>query len=316
MLIDTAVVEPRDRAEFWAQASGDAYHPCRIEADERFTARMWSDALAPIGLFRLVASANTMRRTRAHIDAGDDATIHLTIVLRGGGYWEQGGRHSVLAPGDLTSYDTSQPAIVHSDGDFDVLVLKLPKAALGADLAATMTRLSSVRIPGGAGLPRLARQFVCGAAAGLSDGSIRRDDTHVVRHVLELVRRLYLDLEVTPRTYCPRGDLLLQSRAYIQAHLGDPELDPERVARACFISTGYLHRVWAGEAHTVAEWIRSERLERCRRDLRDPGLAHQSIAAIATRWGLPEPTHFSRLFRRAFDCSPREFRGGERSGTV
>lgn len=62
----------------------------------------------------------------------------------------------------------------------------------------------------------------------------------------------------------------------------------------------------------MSEWIRSERLERCRRDVLDPALAHQSIAAIATRWGLPELSHFSRLFRRAFDSSPREFRRGAR----
>lgn len=309
MLIDTAVVAPEDRAEFWAEAAGDAYHPCQIEADDRFGARMWSDTLASVGLFRLTAAANTMRRTRTHIDASDDATIHLTVVLRGGGYWEQGGRHSTLGPGDLTSYDASQPAVVHSGRGFDVLVLKMPKAVLGSDLSAKMTRLSSLRIAGDVGLPRLTRQFVCGAAAGLSDGSIRPDDAYVIDHVLELVRRVYLDLDATPRTHSrPQADLLLQSRAYIQAHLGDPELDPAQVARACFISTGYLHRVWLGEGYTVAEWIRSERLERCRRDLLDPALAHQSIAAVATRWGLPEPSHFSRLFRRAFDCSPREFR--------
>lgn len=311
MLIDTAVVEPEDRVEFWADASSDAYHPCQIEADDRFRARMWSDTLASVELFRVAASANTMRRTRKHIDAGDDATIHLTIVLRGGGHWEQGGRHSTLGPGDLVSYDTSQPAVVHTDGDFDVLVLKLPKPVLGADLTAKIARLTALRIPGDAGLPRLARQFVCGAAAGRSDGSIRPDDGNVAHHVLELVRRLYLDLDAAPRTHSrSRADLLLQSRAYIQAHLGDPALDPERVARACFISTGYLHRVWAEEGPTVAEWIRAERLERCRRDLIDPAHAHQSIAAVATRWGLPDPSHFSRLFRRAFDCSPRELRQG------
>lgn len=248
MLIDTAVVEPEARTEFWAEASSEAYHPCQIEADERFAARMWSDTLASVGFFRVVASANTMRRTRAHTDAGDDAAIHLTLVLRGGGHWEQGGRHSTLGPGDLTGYDTSQPVVVHSDRDFDVLVLKLPKGVLGSDLSAKMTRLSALRIAGEAGLPRLTRQFVCGAAAGLSDGSIRRDDTNLAGHVLELVRRLYLDLDTTPRKRSrSQAELLLRSRAYIQAHLGDPALDPAQVARACFISTGYLHRVWLGE---------------------------------------------------------------------
>ena len=40
----------------------------------------------------------------------------------------------------------------------------------------------------------------------------------------------------------------------------------------------------------------------------DPALRHQTILAIATRWGLPGPQHFSRLFRAAYECSPSELR--------
>jgi hypothetical protein len=49
------------------------------------------------------------------------------------------------------------------------------------------------------------------------------------------------------------------------------------------------------------------------RDLIDPAFGDQPISAIASRWGLPSAPHFSRLFRKAYGCSPREFR---RSGLV
>ena len=58
----------------------------------------------------------------------------------------------------------------------------------------------------------------------------------------------------------------------------------------------------------VCDFIRSARLDRCRRDLLDPAFADQPISAIASRWGLPSAPHFSRLFRQAYGCSPREFR--------
>jgi AraC-like DNA-binding protein len=127
--------------------------------------------------------------------------------------------------------------------------------------------------------------------------------------VLDLVRRLYTDLDATHPTR-PRSsaELMLHAQSYIEANLGDPHLDPEQVARSCFISTRYLHRVFADEGLSVCEWIRTARLERCRRDLLDSAFAGQPISFIATRWGLPSAPHFSRLFRGAYGCSPREFR--------
>ena len=62
----------------------------------------------------------------------------------------------------------------------------------------------------------------------------------------------------------------------------------------------------------MCRWIRTSRLERCRDDLRDPALAHQTILAIASRWGLPGAQHFSRAFRGTYGCSPREYRRGAR----
>ena len=74
--------------------------------------------------------------------------------------------------------------------------------------------------------------------------------------------------------------------------------------------------MFAAEGLSVCDFIRTARLERCRRDLLDPALADQPIRAIASRWGLINAPHFSRLFREAYGCSPREFRrsGAARAG--
>ncbi|MGZ4251713.1 MAG: helix-turn-helix domain-containing protein [Solirubrobacteraceae bacterium] len=124
------------------------------------------------------------------------------------------------------------------------------------------------------------------------------------------MRRLYVDLEASAPPARPRSraELLLHAQAYIAANLGDAGLDPEQVAHACFISTRYLHRVFGEEGFSVCESIRTARLDRCRRDLINPSLADEPISMIASRWGLPNLPHFSRLFRAAFGCSAREFR--------
>jgi AraC-like DNA-binding protein len=311
LLIDTGVVAPRDRVEFWAQSSYDVYHPLHIHSDEseRFGARMWGDWLSCVGFYRIAAESHTMRRTPADIAAGDPECLHLSILLRGRLDGAQQHRTVALKPGDMTGCDTSQPAIFRATEPFDLLVVKLPRATLGKH-ASQLARLTAIRIPGDRGLPQLAAQFFCGAAAGLADGTISSDDADLAQHVIDLVRRLYVDLEASAPTAQPRSraELLLRARAYISANLGDAGLDPEQVAHACFISTRYLHRVFGEEGLSVCESIRTARLDRCRRDLIDPALADEPISTIATRWGLPNQPHFSRLFRAAFGCSAREFR--------
>jgi AraC-like DNA-binding protein len=52
-------------------------------------------------------------------------------------------------------------------------------------------------------------------------------------------------------------------------------------------------------------------LEECRRDLAKPtarSATVAAIAAIARRWGFPDPTHFSRAFKDAYGVSPRQWR--------
>jgi AraC-like DNA-binding protein len=311
LLIDTSVVPARDRVDYWARASRDPFHPLQIRTDSNqlFSARMWADRLGSIGVYRIAAAANTMSRTPRDIAAGDPECLHLEILLRGDLRGAQHQRMAVLKPGDMMAYDTSRPRVVRADAPFDVLVLRLAKATLGKQ-AAMVSRLAGVRIPGSAGVPRLAARFFFDVATGIADGTIAADDVGLEGHVIDLVQRLYTDLEsyAHPTRARSRPELLLQAHAQIEARLRDPELDPAQVARGCFISTRYLHRLFENEGLTVCGFIRAARLERCRRDLLDPALAHEPIQQIASRWGFVSAPHFSRLFREAYGCSPRGFR--------
>jgi AraC-like DNA-binding protein len=70
--------------------------------------------------------------------------------------------------------------------------------------------------------------------------------------------------------------------------------------------------LFAEEGTSVSTLIRGLRLDRCRRDLADPARAGETIVSIASRWGLPDPQHSSRLFRSTYGCSPTEFRAQHR----
>ena len=65
---------------------------------DRFSARMWGDEVASIGLIRIATAPNTMSRTRKTIAAGDPECLHLKILLHGHMHAAQEHRADVLAP--------------------------------------------------------------------------------------------------------------------------------------------------------------------------------------------------------------------------
>ena len=311
LLIDTATVPAAERLDFWLESSVDAYLPVQVRTKEEFEARMWGyDLEDSLSLFRIAAEANTMIRTSRAIASGDPECVHLSVVLRGQLNAAQEGRSGVARAGDVISYETSHPVIFRAEQAFESLVVRVPRKMLGKD-AEHIANSTALGISGNDGFPRAAVAFFRSLAGGLEDGTISAGDAaNSVDAVLDLVRGLYSGRHGRPhpKPLHSRPEILLNVQSYIEANLGDPDLDPERIARASFISTRYLHKLFETEGTSVCAWIRTSRLERCRRDLLDPALEHQSIISIATRWGVRGPQHFSRLFRSAYGCSPSELR--------
>jgi AraC-like DNA-binding protein len=312
LLIDTATVPASERLEFWSESSSEAYLPVQIRspAGEEFGARMWGYELGPLSLFRISAAPNTMMRTSRAIASCDPECLHLSVVLRGRINAAQEGRTGVARIGDMISYETSHPVIFRADQPYESLVVRVPKQLLGRQ-EAQITKLTAIGISGTEGLPRAAVAFFRSLAAGLEDGTVTAAEApNTVECVLDLVRGLYASPALTQAPARPRSraEILLNAQSFIEANLGDPDLDPEEIARASFVSTRYLHKLFEAEGTSVCRWIRASRLDHCRRDLLDPSLRHETIIEIASRWGLPGPQHFSRLFRSAYGCSPSELR--------
>jgi AraC family transcriptional regulator, transcriptional activator of pobA len=72
--------------------------------------------------------------------------------------------------------------------------------------------------------------------------------------------------------------------------------------------------VRAETGQTVGQWIVALRMAEARRRLRE---TDERVDIVGERVGYPDPSHFSRVFRRVHGLSPTAFRrDGMVSGTV
>jgi AraC-like DNA-binding protein len=310
-IVDTTAVPPEERFDLWADTACRVFEPMRVSIrDGRpFEGRIWRHQLGPLPIFRVAADTSCNHRTPATIRASDPEWVQVALAVRGRLAVSQGGRASVLLAGDFASWASSEPYVVNARTPFELLVVYCPQALMRSH-ADRLRRRTAVAVPGDAGVGRLARGFLSGVVDGLEDGTLSADGLpEVAEGMLDLIRAMYGAPVGREEPSGRAPDVLrAQVHAFIDAHLADPSLGPETIAREHFISRSYLDKLFEREGAGVGETIRARRLERCRRDLRDPGLADSSILDIATRWGFVSASHFSRSFRAAYGVTPRDAR--------
>jgi len=102
-------------------------------------------------------------------------------------------------------------------------------------------------------------------------------------------------------------------KAYIDAHLREPGLTLDAIARSNGISLRYLHELFRALDTSVSEWIWQRRLQKCHELLSCPEHAGQSITEIAFSMGFNSSSHFSNRFREEFGVRPSDVRGATSS---
>jgi acetamidase/formamidase/AraC-like DNA-binding protein len=254
-------------------------------------------------LANIVANAQRLRR---HPTEGDPGI--LLILLRGGRAELTAPRRAIeLAEGDLAIIDLAGEWQIGWRHAFDATLLAMPRAPLTA-------RLGRKRV----GLPAALGSTVAATAArsvlralGTNLETMQQADLSAGEiATIELIASALL-----AELKAPEGEMTAVQSAHfrrvaaaIDRQLANPDLTPADIARQEGMSARYLQRLFERRGESFSDYVRGQRLERCRGDLIDPNHAGDSIAAIGLRWGFRDQAHFSRTFSATFGHTPSDVR--------
>ena len=305
--------EPRaSRLDYLHHAVSDAIVPFGVRVEEScdLRAEIRSGDLGAVGVTRLTAPPLEAFRTPRQIRRSDPELFKIDVPVRGRTVFAQDDRQAVLEPGDFTFVDLSRPCHVADLGDVhEVVAVKFPRQVLPFRHS-DLTRLTAmpVRDRDGLGAPicTLSRYLIEHTEHDRALGGTRLANALLDLLVVAIAELLDRPAQLPAQTQ--RRALLARVQVFIDRHLPDSALSPGMIAAAHHISVRYLHKLFEDQDDSVARSILLRRLERCRRDLVDPELAARPVNAIAHRWGLGDPAHFSRVFRATYGDPPGEYR--------
>jgi acetamidase/formamidase/AraC-like DNA-binding protein len=232
----------------------------------------------------------------------------LVLLPRSGRAGLRSGRGMIdLAAGDLVVIDAGGSYSLSWQADWEAFGFLLPVRPLAARLG--RRRIDYPRVLGSS----VAGQAVCALLRSLAtnlDMLQHADASAGEVAVVELLASAMLG-----EIKAPEGDLTGVQAAHfrriataIDRRLAEPDLTPSQVAQAEGMSTRYLQRLFEKREESFSEYVRAQRLQRCRTDLLDPNHDGDSIATISLRWGFRDQAHFSRAFAAGFGLTPTDLR--------
>jgi AraC-like DNA-binding protein len=127
---------------------------------------------------------------------------------------------------------------------------------------------------------------------------------HIEQLAMDAVRLCWPTHPITRRE--PMALWERRVRRHVDRNLDDHELSAASIARQYGVSTRFVHMVFTRTGETAGSYILERRLAAAARDLRSAAAAR--ITDIAFNAGFADLSHFSRVFRRRFGLSPRDYR--------
>lgn len=270
-----------------------------------FPAEATTYMLGPLAVGRTRYPGHRYTRDTRKIGQGLD--VFLVRLYLAGGHSGTNGREAVESgTGDIDVLDMTQP-MAYDSLDSTLIVVGIPRPLMVAAIP-DAARLHGWTLSGDRALGALLADYLRSLIERLSLMTQNEADA-VAGATLAIV------------TSCLRGShdamaagdrwvsspLLAPIKLYIEENLASSDLTPDVLCVTFGLSRASLYRLFA-PLGGVKRFIRDRRLVRAFVSLADPSQRHRPIAEIAADRGFSSMAQFSRAFRRAFGCAPRQTR--------
>lgn len=306
----TEGVSRSDVTDAWQAALKDNYGGWQVHqaVGDGFAASVRNREFNGVRVVECVCDPCAGRLLPRFIDSDPEPYIGVQITKAGRERFHLAGEDISLGSGDLVIWTSTQPAEFTVMERLHKVSLVLPWSEIKEGLPRG-TSFTGTVIDSRVGIGAVLYSHVDSLANQL-ELFTETDHAAVRRATLEL-----LTAAMRHRVEAPQRGLamryLKQLQDYILANLQDEDLSPTTIAASNNMSARYVHMLFAQIGVSASSWIRSQRLDRCRDDLRSNAYRNCSIAEIAYCWGFSDPSHFTRVFKQRYGMSPRRYREGQ-----
>lgn len=250
--------------------------------------------------------ASTTPRTLRHENHKTDH-LFMSVVLSGHVRADQYDRSSTDRVGDFSIRDTNTPWTIEHSGYSEVLAIGIPRERLEESLGSARL-FAGVTVGGDLPTATLTRSFLS-SLLSLGDRLTPQVAESLVSTGLDLIVASLAERLAREVRQPVRDSVVMQrARAYIEANLHDPTLDPPRLAAATGVSLRRLQALFSAQGRHISDWIWQRRLEAAAKRLADPGCLHMPLGNLAYGCGFVSQSHFSRRFKERYGLGPRDYR--------
>lgn len=274
----------------------------------RFDAQFLVDSIGPVSIRRTVSMPARIDVNDERLGGNEERRFFLMMPVEGRVQFSHYGREEQLEPGDFVLFDGSAPGRVEFAEPNISLHLVLAAHELKTRLPAP-ANLCGLKTSGDRQFGRVVRSMLEDVWRQVEQGFPQEHGITIAKNMLDAIATAYL------LQHCKRfsesastSERRAHIKRFIEARLRDPELSAAFVADYFGVSTRYVSMIFEKEQEPVSAYILRRRLEECAHQLASRDWASHSVTDIAREWCFVNRAHFSRVFKKRFGVSPREFR--------